>query len=54
MRDQKAVAMGEPIEFPGPTLAVWTTDDGKSARVISRNLESGLYEASIVSVACGN
>jgi hypothetical protein len=54
IRDQKAVAIGEPIEFPGPTVAVWTTDDGKSARVISRNLESGLYEASIVSVACGN
>ncbi|MGB9070140.1 MAG: hypothetical protein WCC21_16340 [Candidatus Acidiferrales bacterium] len=54
IRDQKAVAIGEPIEFPGPTLALWTTDDGKSARVISRNLESGLYEASIVSVACGN
>src|ERR1700733_6416959 len=54
MRDQKAVAIGEPIEFPGPTLAVWTADDGKSARVVSRNLESGLYEASIVSVACGN
>ena len=54
IRDRKAVAVGEPIEFPGPTLSVWTTDDGKSARVISRNLESGLYEASIVSVACGN
>jgi hypothetical protein len=54
IRDRKAVAIGEPIEFPGPTLSVWTTDDGKSARVISRNLESGLYEASIVSVACGN
>ena len=54
IRDRKAVAVGEPIEFPGPTLAVWATDDGKSARVVSRNLESGLYEASIVSVACGN
>ena len=27
---------------------------GKSARVISRNLETGLYEASIVSISCGN
>jgi hypothetical protein len=54
IRDRKAVAIGEPLEFPGPTLAVWTADDGKSARVISRNLESGLYEASIVSVACGD
>jgi hypothetical protein len=54
IRDRKAVAIGEPLDLSGPTLAEWTTDDGKSARVISRNLESGLYEASIVSVACGN
>jgi hypothetical protein len=54
IRDTKAIAIGQPLEVPGPTLAVWPTDDGKSARVISRNLETGLYEASIVSVSCGN
>jgi hypothetical protein len=54
IRDTKAIAIGQPLELSGPTLAIWPTDDGKSARVISRNLESGLYEASIVSVSCGN
>ena len=54
IRDTKAIAIGQPLELPGPTLAVWATDDGKSARVISRNLETGLYEASIVSISCGN
>jgi hypothetical protein len=54
IRDRKAVALGQPLELPGPTLAAWPSDDGKSARLISRNLETGLYEASIVSVGCGN
>jgi hypothetical protein len=54
IRDRKAVALGEPLELDGPTLAAWPSDDGKSARLISRNLETGLYEASIVSVGCGN
>ena len=54
IRDRKAIAIGQPMELPGPTLALWPEGDGKSARVISRNLETGMYEASIVSVACGN
>jgi len=54
IRDRKAVALGQPLELPGPTLAAWPSDDGKSARLISRNLETGLYEASIVSVGCGD
>ncbi len=52
--DHQAVAIGQPMEFPGPILALWTAVDGKSARVVSRNLQTGMYEASIVSVACGN
>jgi hypothetical protein len=54
VRDRNAVAIGQPMELPGPVLALWAADDGKTARVVSRNLESGLYEASIVSVSCGN
>ncbi len=54
IRDRKAVAIGQPLELPGPTLSVWLSDDGKSARLISRNQDTGLYEASIVSVGCGN
>jgi hypothetical protein len=54
IRDGRAAAIGQPMEVPGPILALWPGDDGKSARLISRTLESGSYEASIVSVTCGN
>jgi hypothetical protein len=54
IRDRKAIAIGQPMELPGPILALWPVGDGKSVRVVSRILESGLYEASIVSVSCGN
>jgi len=44
----------EPLEFPGPILALWPSLNGSTARVVSKNLQTGAYEASIVSVACGN
>ena len=43
---------GQPLEFPGPILAMWQADDEKSARVVSKNLQTGMYEASIVTVTC--
>ncbi len=52
--DHQVATVGQPLEFPGPILALWPSDDGKSARVVSRNLQAGMYEASIVSVSCGN
>jgi hypothetical protein len=52
--DHQAVTVGQPLEFSGPILALWPTQDDKSARVVSRNLQTGMYEASIVSVSCGN
>lgn len=52
--DQRAVAVGQSLEVPGPVLALWPASDGKSARVVVRNLETGVYEASIVTVACSN
>jgi|SRR3984885_7306861 len=54
IRDRGAAAIGEPVELTGPILALWAGEDGKSARVISRNLESGMYEASVVSISCSN
>jgi hypothetical protein len=54
IRDRRATAIGRPLEFPGPILTLWSSADGESARVVSRNLQTGLYEASIVSVSCGN
>jgi hypothetical protein len=45
-------AASQPIQVPGPVLELCRNDDGKSARVVSRNLKTGVYEASIVSVSC--
>jgi hypothetical protein len=53
LRNQTDV-MSEKVQFPGPILALWASEDGKSARVVSRNLQTGAYEASIVSVSCGD
>jgi hypothetical protein len=52
--DQQAVAVGQPLEFPGPIVALWPAINRTSVRVVSRDLQSGMYEASIVSVSCGN
>lgn len=52
--NHQATAIGQPLEFPGPIVSLWPEEDGKSARVVSRNLKTGMYEASIVSATCGN
>ncbi len=49
----EAVAVGQPLDFSGPVLALWTSADLKSARVVSLNLQTGMYEGSIISVSCG-
>jgi hypothetical protein len=46
--------IGQRLDFLGPILAMWSSDDKKSARVVSRNLQTGMYEASIVSVSCND
>ncbi len=45
-------AATQPIQVPGPVLELRRNDDGKSGRVVSRNLKTGVYEASLVSVSC--
>lgn len=47
-------AASQQIPILGPVLELWGNDDGKSARVVSRNFKTGVYEASIVSVSCGD
>ena len=54
IRDHQANAVGQPLNFPGPILALWPAADAKTVRVVSRNLQTGMYEASIVTVTCGN
>jgi hypothetical protein len=46
--------VSQQIRFAGPVIELWRDDDGKSVRVVSRNLQTGAYEASIVSVSCGD
>jgi len=54
LRDEALVPSGDPLPFSGPILALWPSGDLKSARVVERNLRTGMYEASIISVTCGN
>jgi len=49
----EAVAVGQPLDFSGPILAMWPSTDLKSARIVSLNLQTGMYEGSIISVSCG-
>jgi hypothetical protein len=35
-------------------VALWPSDDGKSVRAVSRNLQTGMYEASLINLYCGN
>jgi hypothetical protein len=53
MADRQAVAAGQPVLFPGPVRALWDSSDAKSARVVSQNLQTGMYEASSISISCG-
>ena len=52
--DSNATSAGQSLEFSGPILTLWSNEDGNAVRTVSRNLETGMYEASIVSVSCGN
>ncbi len=50
--DQQPQALSAPLEYAGPVLVLWPSSDRRSARVVSRNLLTGMYEASIVSISC--
>lgn len=52
--DKQADAVGDPLQFPGPVLSLWPSADFNSARVVVHNLQTGMYEASIVSIGCSD
>ncbi|MGA8221144.1 MAG: hypothetical protein WB780_05765, partial [Candidatus Acidiferrales bacterium] len=54
IQDDQPIPIGQRLEFSGPILAMWSADDKKSARVVSKNLQTGMYEASIISVSCSD
>lgn len=49
----QAIPEGERLSLSGPVLSMWTAPGEKSVRVVSRNLETSLYEASLLSASCG-
>ena len=50
----QGIAVGQPLDFAGPILALWSAEDQKSARAVSLNLQTGMYEGSILTVSCGH
>ena len=51
--DRDPVAVSPAIEFAGPVTALWTEWRGDTAIAVSRNRETGNYEAYRVAMACG-
>ena len=51
--DREPVAVSEPVEFGGGITALWTEAKGGTAIAVSRNTETGNYEAFRLAVACG-
>jgi hypothetical protein len=51
--DGKAVATGEPIDFPGPVIGLSPAPDGRTADAVVLDRDAGLYEAYTISLSCG-
>jgi hypothetical protein len=51
--DREPVPVSEPLEFGGGVTALWTEGKGGTAIAVSRNAETGNYEAFRLAVACG-
>jgi hypothetical protein len=51
--DRTPQPLTEPVEFPGPVLALWTSG-GSAATVVVKDLRSQQYSAYAVTVVCGN
>jgi len=51
--DRDPVAVSAAIDFPGPVSALWTESHGDTAIAITRNRDTGSYEAFRLSLSCG-
>ena len=52
-KGQGAMASGNPLEFKGPVTALWAMGGGV-ARAVVQNLQSGNYEAHLVTATCSH
>ncbi len=50
--DRDPIATGQPIEFAGEITALWPEPGGATAMAVSRNPETGQYEAFRLQIAC--
>ncbi len=50
--DREPIAVSSAIAFGGPITALWTNADASSAIAVVHNLQTDIYEAYSVSVAC--
>jgi hypothetical protein len=51
--DGQAVVVGMSIQFAGPVMALWTSEDESSVRAVVRNLKTEHYEAYRLTISCG-
>jgi len=51
--DREPVVASQPVQFRGPITALWTEANGNGAIAVSRNAETGDYEAFRLSFTCG-
>lgn len=52
--DREPVAVSAALEFDGTITALWADASGTSALVVVKREDTGRYEASRITVACGN
>ena len=52
--DNKAVPVSPPFEFAGPVMALRASEGKDAAFAVVKNLETGHYEAHVLSLSCGH
>jgi hypothetical protein len=52
MADREPTPVSQPVEFNGGITALWTDASGSGAIAVSRNSETGVYEAYRLAIAC--
>jgi len=50
--DRDPITVTQPVTLNGEVTALWTGSRGDAATIVTRNQESGTYEASQLSIAC--
>jgi hypothetical protein len=52
--DRDPIAMSQPADFGGPITALWAESSGNGVVAVSRNSETGRYEAFRLTIACSH